>query len=101
MSGHASQYPTTVRETTVMADFNKPMIARTTRWEYVKKQLPLWKEAIRFRVYIAVLAIVALYFIFSVPAVSVLAAAGASYFYIMYKQRIQRLTSSRKVIWGH
>ncbi len=101
MSDAHSQHPTTIRETTVFADFQKPLIARTTRWEYVKKQIPLWKEAIRFRVYVAVLAIACIYFLFSVPAVSVITAAGAAYFYTLYKQRMQRLTSSRKVIWGH
>lgn len=101
MAHEHSQHPTTIRETTVFADFQKPMIARTTRWDYVKKQIPLWKEAIRYRVYIAVLAIIGVYFLFSVPAVSALAGAGAAYFYTMYLQRIQRLTSSRKVIWGH
>lgn len=101
MSQAHSQYPATIRETTVFADFQKPLIARTTRWEYVKQHIPLWKEAIRFRVYIALLAVVGIYFLFSVPAVSVLAAAGGAYFYALYNQRLQRLTSARKVIWGH
>lgn len=101
MSHAHSEYPATIRETTVFADFKKPLVARTTRWEYVKKQLPLWKEAIRFRVYYFVLAAIGLYFLFSIPAVSVLAGAGAGYFYIMHQQRIMRLSSQRKVIWGH
>lgn len=101
MAHEHSEYPTTIRETTVFADFQKPLIARTTRWEYVKKQIPLWKEAIRFRAYWMVLALIGLYFLFSVPALSVVCAAGAAYFHTLQQQRIQRLSSARKVIWGH
>jgi len=98
---HASDFPNTIRETTVFADFKKPLVGRSTRWDYVKKYMPLWKDAIRFRLYYWVLAIVGVYFLFSTPIVSALAAAGAGYFYVLYKSRMSRLTSQRKVIWSH
>ena len=101
MSHAHSEYPTTIRESTVFADFQKPLLARTTRWEYVKRQIPLWKEAIRFRLYVVVLALLAVYFIFNFAPLAVAAAAGAAYFHTLYQQRIQRLTSQRKVIWSH
>lgn len=92
-----------IQQTSVLADFGKPMLARTTRWEYVKGYIPLWKDAAHFEIYSVVLGIVALYFLFfqHIAAVAVLAAAGALYYHVLRQQRISRLESSRKVIWSH
>jgi len=100
MAEHAG-ISNTIRETTVFADFQKPLLARTTRWDYVRRYIPLWKEAIRFRLYMVVLAIIAVVFIAIQPIVSVFAAAGAAYFYSLLQMRIGRLSSPRKVIWSH
>jgi hypothetical protein len=92
-----------IQQTSVLAEFGKPMLARTTRWDYVKGYIPLWKEAAHFEIYSIVLAIVAVYFLFfhQIMAVAVLAAAGAIYYHVLREQRISRLESSRKVIWSH
>lgn len=91
-----------VRETTVFADFNKPLIARTTRWEYMSRYFPLWKDSIRFKAYRAALAIAAVYFAaVGTWAVTVAALAGAAYFHSLIQMRASLLTSPRKVLINH
>lgn len=91
-----------IRQTTVMTDFNKPMIARTTRWEYLARYIPLWKSLIRYKAYmwaciaLGVLAIFSGYEFLAVPL-----GAATGYFYLLQKMVITRVASSRKVIIGH
>ncbi len=96
-----------VRSTSVFAQFEKPMLARTTRWDYVKSYIPLWKEAMTFELYYYGLAIIAAYFVLMQPAgnlsflIAAAAAGGSIYYHVLREQRLSRLLSTRKVIWGH
>ncbi|MBI3588023.1 hypothetical protein HY095_02415 [Candidatus Micrarchaeota archaeon] len=90
-----------IGETTVIQDFSKPLVGRTTRWAYMSNYFPLWKDLIRFHLYIYVLIGVAIYFIASAPAISVISLAGAAYFFQLVRQRESRLASARKVMYGH
>lgn len=98
-----NQYNAQIQQTSVLTDFQKPMMARTTRWDYVKGYIPLWKEAAHFEIYSYILTIVGVYFLVFqfIPIVAVLCAFGVMYYKILREQRISRLESSRKVIWSH
>jgi hypothetical protein len=91
-----------IRQTTVVTDFNKPLIARTTRWEYLARYIPLWKSLIRYRAYmwacivLAAIAVLSDYSFFVVPL-----AGAAGYFFLLQKMVTTRVASSRKVIIGH
>ena len=91
----------TIRQTTVLQDFNKPMIARNTRWNYMANYFPLWKELIRFHVYIYLLVGIALYFVTVTPLISIVALAAAAYFFQIVRHLEHRLASSRKIMIGH
>lgn len=96
-----AEYPY-VRETTVFADADDTMLAQQTRWEYLSEYLMLWKDSIRFKYYTIVLGIVGIIFLTILPPVSILAFAGALYYYALRQQRLSRTAfSSRKVIMGH
>src|SRR3989344_4211175 len=100
MAEHAhEEFNDHIRQTTVMTDFNKPMIARTTRWEYMARYIPLWKALIRYRAYMwacIVLAAIAVLTGYSLLAVPLGGAAG--YFYLLQRMSTSRLVSARKVI---
>mgnify|MGYP001609774833 CR=1 FL=1 len=94
------EYPS-IRETTVFADLAEPILARETRWRYMSPYLPLWKGVIKNRFYILVLALIGLYFLSSVPVISALAFFGVFYYYMQIRMYWSRITSSRRVMWGH
>ena len=90
-----------IRETTVFADFNKPLIARTTRWEYMSRYFPLWKEVIRHKFYTYSLVGAAAYFLATTPFLAVPCLAAAAYFHSRVTMASSRLTSNRKVMINH
>lgn len=96
-------YAGQVRASTVFAQYEKPLLARTTRWDYVKSYIPLWKEAMTFELYSYILAAVGIYFLAFqfIPAIAAAAGFGFFYYRVLRQQRVSRLVSTRKVIWGH
>ncbi len=90
-----------IRETTVFADFNKPLVARTTRWEYMSRYFPLWKDIIRHKLYKYSLLAAAVYFLATTPFLAVPCLAGAAYFHSRIAMAATRLTSVRKVMINH
>jgi hypothetical protein len=96
-----TEYTPEIRETTVFADSPNVLLAKTTRFEYLNRYLPLYKNAIRWKWYAIGLAIVGLCFLASFPAITLATWFGAAYYYQRREQMLSRLTSPRKVIWGH
>ncbi len=79
-----------------------PMLAATTRWDYISRFLAVWKEYVRFRIYYGILMILGIYLLFVQPILAVPALAGAMYFYQLKEFRKERtLRSKRTVIIGH
>ncbi len=95
------QFNDHIRETTVFTDFKKPLIARTTRWEYMSRYFPLWKDVIRHKAYMYLLILVSAYFLFTTPFLAVPCLAGVAYFYSRIKMASSRLVSTRKVMINH
>ena len=89
-----------IQMTSVPADGKEPMMKLTNRYTYIQSYLPLWKEALRFRSYSLVLAIIGVVTLMYVPIVGVAALFGASYYHMQGEFRKERLTSKRKVMWG-
>jgi hypothetical protein len=89
-----------IQMTSVPADAKEPLMKLTNRYNYTQSYLPLWKEALRFRSYSLVLAIVGLVTLMPMPIVGVAALFGASYYHMQGEFRKERLTSKRKVMWG-
>ncbi len=102
-SGHGhEEFGDHIRQTTVMTDFNKPLIARTTRWEYLARYIPLWKSLIRYRAYMwACIALAAMAVLMGNNFLVVPLGGAAGYFYLLQRMNISRLTGARKVIIGH
>ena len=79
-----------------------PMLAATTRWDYVSRFLIVWKEYVRFRIYFGALLLLGIYLLFVQPILAVPALAGAVYFHQLKEFRKERtLGSKRTVIIGH
>jgi hypothetical protein len=95
-----SQKTWDIQMTSVPADGKEPMMKLTNRYAYTQSFLPLWKEALRFRSYSLVLALVGVLTIMYMPIVGVAAFFGASYYHMQGEFRKERLTSKRKVMWG-
>jgi len=89
-----------IQMTSVPADAKEPMMKLTNRYNYTQSYLPLWKEALRFRSYSLVLALIGVVTIMPMPVVGVAALFGASYYHMQGEFRKDRLTSKRKVMWG-
>jgi len=89
-----------IQMTSVPADGKEPMMKLTNRYNYTQSYLPLWKEALRFRSYSLVLALIGVVTLMPMPVVGVAALFGASYYHMQGEFRKERLTSGRKVMWG-
>ncbi|MFA6329176.1 MAG: hypothetical protein WCX64_00640 [Candidatus Micrarchaeia archaeon] len=89
-----------IQMTSVPADAKEPMMKLTNRYNYTQSYLPLWKEALRFRSYSLVLALIGVVTLMPMPVVGVAALFGASYYHMQGEFRKDRLTSGRKVMWG-
>ncbi len=98
-----SIYDPQIQSTTVISEYQKPLLSRSTRWDYIKGYVPLWKEAAHFELYTMILAVIGIYFLVIqyIPVISVVCGFGAVYYHALREQRIQRMESSRKVIWNH
>ncbi len=90
-----------IRATTTFADGKETFLGMKTRWAYVADWLPVWKEAIRYRLYSYILFFVGLATMFSTPIIAVVAFFGAVYYYIVVMHKKDLLASDRKIIWGH
>ncbi len=85
-----------------ITESKQPMLAATTRWEYVSRFLAVWKEYVRFRLYYGILLVLGVYLLFVQPILAVPALGGAAYFYQLKEFRKQRtLRSKRTIIIGH
>ena len=89
-----------IQMTSVPADGKEPMMKLTNRYAYTQSYLPLWKEALRFRSYSLVLALIGVFTLMPMPIVGVAALFGAAYYHMQGEFRKERLTSKRKVMWG-
>ncbi|MFQ5406073.1 MAG: hypothetical protein ACE5DI_02875 [Candidatus Micrarchaeia archaeon] len=95
-----SQYPN-IRATTAFTDGKDTLLGMSTRWDFVKKWLFVWKAAIRFRLYSYILFLIGLFTLFTIPILAIPAFAGAAYYYNYQKLEEHLLSSGRKVIMGH
>lgn len=94
--------PVDVGTAGVVAEQRKPMLVMDTRYNYFMKNLPMWKQLVRYRVYSIILLAVGLYLLFVQPLLAVVALFLCTYCYKMYKLRKMRtLQSTRTVIIGH
>ena len=87
----------------VMADGKRPLMKATTRWDYLSKQLVVWKEHVRFRIYAIILGAIGAYLLFiaNQAFAGILSLSGAAYFYQLHKHREGRtVKSNRTVIIG-
>jgi len=75
----------TIREHSVFADQKHSFLANLTRLEFVEHYIGRWFKARQFRGYALLAAIVGLFFLFSIPLVSMIAFAIAAYFHVMHK----------------
>lgn len=91
-----------VRTSMAFAEMKRPMLAASTRWDYLSKHLVVWKEGVRFRVYSLTLALLGIYLIFTVPFLGAVSLGFAAYFHKRHEHAIERtLKSKRTVIIGH
>ncbi len=95
-----AEKPWDIRMTSVPVDGKEPFLNMTTRWNYLQSFLPLWKEALRFRSYAMVLAVVGVATLTTIPVVGIAALFGASYYHMLGEFRKANLTSGRKVMWA-
>jgi len=94
--------PLDVGVTAVMAENTGPMLAMDSRYNYLMKNLPVWKDYIRYRVYAAMAAIVAIMLVFSQPLLATVAAFLAAYCWQMHNLFLRRtMTNTRTVMLGH
>lgn len=90
-----------VQATTALADGKETFLGMKTRWAFVTDWLPVWKEYVRYRLYSYILFIVGAFTLFSIPYIAVPAFFGAVMYHYVSLHKQERLTSDRKVIWGH
>lgn len=91
-----------IRVTSAFAKVERPMFVLTTRWDYLLKWLKIWKIGVRSRGYAYMLAIAGVYFLFSIPALSMILLAAAAFKYQQYIHvQVRALSSSRRILWAH
>ena len=91
-----------VRTSMVFADMKRPMLAASTRWEYLSKHLVVWKEHVRFRLYAYILALLGIYMLFAIPVIGIACLGFSTYFYQRHVHaRDRTLYSKRTIIIGH
>ncbi len=83
---HGPANPVTVQSLPVTANFSKPVLYTTTRWDYLNHYLPTWRKTLRYRLLFAVLGIVGAYFFLTGnPLVSAVSWAGAMFYRARYE----------------
>ena len=91
-----------VRTSMVFADMKRPMLAASSRWDYLSKHLIVWKEHVRFRLYAVILALIGAYMLFVQPLIAVASLGFAAFYYQRHIHAKERtLLSKRTVIIGH
>jgi hypothetical protein len=85
MSDHAA--PFTVQSMPVTANFSKPVLYTTTRWDYLNHYLPSWRKTLRYRLLFFVLALVGVYFFVfgGQPIISAVCWAGSLFYRARYE----------------
>ncbi len=99
-AGPPAEKPWDIRMSSVPVDGKEPLLKQNTRFNYVHTWLPVWKEAVRFRSYSMVLALIGIATLLYMPVVGIAALFGASYYHMQGEMRKARLLSSRKVMWA-
>ena len=91
-----------VQMTSAMVDVKQPFFRVRTRYDYIERFWGIWKEAIRYRMYAILCALVGLYLLVTgVYAISVVLLGVAAYFWQGFEFRKSRVSSQRSVMIGH
>ncbi len=87
MSDDGHHAPFSVQSMPVTANFGKPVLYTTSRWDYLNHYLPSWRKTLRYRLLHAVLALVAAYFFIfgGQPLIAAVAGAGSLFYRARYQ----------------
>ncbi|OIO26724.1 hypothetical protein AUJ14_01125 [Candidatus Micrarchaeota archaeon CG1_02_55_22] len=83
---------------TITVEKGAPLLAQGKRWDYFMRYQPFWLQGIRYRTYALALGIAGIFLLFTLPLLSVLAFAGAMYFYRMSPFYTGVASSKRRLI---
>jgi len=91
-----------VQVSSVVAETKAPWLAADTRYNYLVKYIPLWKDHIKYRLYFVTGLIVGVWSLFNFPLLALPAFFASTYYYQQFKLLDGRMfKSQRTIIWGH
>lgn len=91
-----------VQVSSVSAEVKAPWLEADTRYNYLIKYIPLWKDHIKYRLYFVVGLAVGVWSLFNFPLLALPSFFASTYYYQQYALLDGRMfKSNRTIIIGH